>query len=48
LKKSKNLRLGSDYGIISYNRNPFEKVVENGITTISTDFQAMGKILAEY
>jgi DNA-binding transcriptional regulator YhcF (GntR family) len=45
--KSQNLRLGSDYGIISYNETPLKKVVENGITTISTDFQAMGKILAE-
>lgn len=42
-----NLKLGSDYGIISYNDTPLKKVVENGITTISTDFQAMGKILAQ-
>jgi DNA-binding transcriptional regulator YhcF (GntR family) len=42
-----NLKLGSDFGIISYNETPLKKVVGNGITTISTDFQAMGKILAQ-
>jgi DNA-binding transcriptional regulator YhcF (GntR family) len=49
IEKSKlqNLKLGSDFGIISYNETPLKKVVENGITTISTQFEAMGKILAE-
>ncbi|WP_367755762.1 GntR family transcriptional regulator [Flavobacterium sp. WC2421] len=45
--KSQNLKLGSDYGIISYNETPLKKIVENGITTISTNFEAMGKILAQ-
>jgi DNA-binding LacI/PurR family transcriptional regulator len=44
--KRQNLQLGVDYGIISYNDTPLKKVVENGITTISTNFEAMGKILA--
>lgn len=44
--KIQSLQLGSDYGIISYNETPLKKVVENGITTISTDFKAMGAILA--
>jgi DNA-binding LacI/PurR family transcriptional regulator len=39
--------MGSDYGIISYNDTPLKKIVANGITTISTDFTAMGSILAE-
>jgi len=49
IEKSKlqNLTLGIDFGIISYNETPLKKVVENGITTISTDFSAMGKIMAE-
>lgn len=49
IEKSKlqNLKLGSDFGIISYNETPLKKVVENGITTISTQFEEMGKILAE-
>jgi DNA-binding LacI/PurR family transcriptional regulator len=45
--KFQHLQLGYDYGIISYNETPLKKLVENGITTISTDFQAMGKTLAE-
>jgi DNA-binding transcriptional regulator YhcF (GntR family) len=45
--KLQNLELGVDYGIISYNDTPLKKVVENGITTISTNFEAMGKILAQ-
>lgn len=42
-----NLELGTDYGIISYNDTPLKKIVGNGITTISTNFDAMGKILAQ-
>jgi DNA-binding transcriptional regulator YhcF (GntR family) len=45
--KRQQLELGNDYGIISYNETPLKKLVEKGITTISTDFEAMGKTLAE-
>lgn len=45
--KRQHFALGSDYGIISYNDTSLKKVVENGITTISTDFKAMGEILAD-
>lgn len=45
--KKQQLLIGVDYGIISYNDTPLKKIVENGITTISTDFTAMGSILAE-
>jgi DNA-binding transcriptional regulator YhcF (GntR family) len=45
--KHQNLKLGQDFGIISYNETPLKKVVANGITTISTNFEAMGKILAQ-
>jgi DNA-binding LacI/PurR family transcriptional regulator len=41
------MEIGKDFGIISYNETPLKKVVENGITTISTNFEAMGKILAQ-
>ena len=44
--KAQRLKLGSDFGIISYNESPLKKIVENGITTISTNFEAMGKRLA--
>jgi DNA-binding transcriptional regulator YhcF (GntR family) len=39
--------IGQDYGVVSYNETPLKKIVENGITTISTDFEAMGKIVAQ-
>lgn len=45
--KLQQLQLGIDYGIISYNETPLKKLVENGITTISTNFEAMGKTLSE-
>lgn len=45
--KRQNLTLGVDYGIISYNDTPLKKVVENGITTISTDFMRMGSTLIQ-
>lgn len=45
--REQNLKLGSDFGIISYNETPLKRVVSNGITTISTNFEAMGKILAQ-
>lgn len=45
--KTQQMELGKDFGIISYNETPLKKVVENGITTISTDFEAMGKIIAQ-
>jgi len=44
--KRKHLELGKDLGIISYNDTPLKEVVADGITTISTDFEAMGKTLA--
>ncbi|GLB52329.1 transcriptional regulator [Neptunitalea chrysea] len=47
LANEKQLEIGKDLGIISYNDTPLKKVVANGITTISTDFTAMGSIMAE-
>ena len=45
--KRKNLKLGNDIGIISYNDTALKEIVANGITTISTNFILMGKSLAE-
>ncbi len=45
--KQQNLALGKDFGIISYNDTPLKKVVENGISTISTKFSRMGQITAQ-
>jgi DNA-binding transcriptional regulator YhcF (GntR family) len=38
-----SFELGRDVGVISYNDTPLKSVVANGITTISTDFNAMGR-----
>jgi len=44
----KNLILGRDVGVISYNETPMKKYVKDGITVISTDFEMMGKKIAEF
>ena len=45
--KIQEFKIGTDFGVISYNETPLKKIVENGITTISTNFEAMGKIVAQ-
>ncbi|WP_203256824.1 GntR family transcriptional regulator [Hyunsoonleella ulvae] len=45
--KLKQYALAKDIGIISYNDTLLKEIVEGGITTISTDFTAMGERLAE-
>lgn len=45
--KLNQLTIGKDLGIVSYNDTPLKEVVADGITTISTDFQEMGRILAD-
>jgi DNA-binding LacI/PurR family transcriptional regulator len=34
--------------VISYNETPMKKYVKEGITVISTDFELMGKKIAEF
>lgn len=43
---SRQLLIGEQVGVISYNETPLKKFILNGITTISTDFQKMGEIAA--
>lgn len=45
--KEEKLILAKDIGIISYNDTLLKEIVEGGITTISTDFNEMGKRLAD-
>ncbi len=45
--KEEKLMLSKDIGIISYNDTLLKEIVEGGITTISTDFNEMGKRLAD-
>ena len=42
-----DLKVGRDVGVISYNESPIKKIILEGITTISTDFQKMGEMAAE-
>jgi DNA-binding transcriptional regulator YhcF (GntR family) len=41
------LKVGKEVGVISYNETPLKKIILDGITTISTDFQMMGEKVAE-
>ncbi|MFT4684510.1 MAG: DNA-binding transcriptional regulator YhcF (GntR family) [Ulvibacter sp.] len=45
--KETHLEVAKDIGIISYNDSLLKEIVEGGITTISTNFNFMGKRLAE-
>jgi DNA-binding transcriptional regulator YhcF (GntR family) len=42
-----NLTIGKQVGLISYNETPLKKIALNGITTISTDFEEMGRTAAD-
>lgn len=42
-----DLEVGKDVGVISYNETPMKKIILDGITTISTDFEMMGRRVAE-
>lgn len=44
----KGFEPGRETGVISYNETPMKKYVKNGITVISTDFELMGKMAAEF
>ena len=44
---SAKLKVGKNVGVISYNETPLKKIILNGITTMSTDFQMMGEKAAQ-
>ncbi|TDO19592.1 substrate-binding family protein [Pedobacter duraquae] len=44
---SMKLQVGKEIGVISYNETPLKKIILNGITTISTDFNQMGQLAAQ-
>ena len=45
--KLNRYEIGKDIGIISYNDTPLKKIVSNGISVISTDFEHMGRGIVE-
>ncbi|WP_346858222.1 GntR family transcriptional regulator [uncultured Draconibacterium sp.] len=46
--RSKDLILGEDVGILSYNDTPMKQIVGGGISVISIDFEEMGTRAAEF
>lgn len=44
---SLKLKVGKDVGVISYNETPLKRIILDGITTISSDFQMMGEKTAQ-
>jgi DNA-binding LacI/PurR family transcriptional regulator len=44
---AKNLKLGKDIGVITYNDTPFKEILAGGISVLSTDFIRMGETMAE-
>lgn len=47
ISKSKNWKLGKDVGVVAYNDNPVKEILEDGITTISTNHNEIGRRAAE-
>jgi len=47
LARGKGYKLGKDVGLISYNDTAVKEILEDGITVISTDFEAMGKAVSQ-
>lgn len=45
--RNKNWKLGKDVGLVAYNDNPVKELLENGITTISTNHDEIGRIAAQ-
>ena len=45
--RAQEFKLGKDIGILSYNETPIKRLLFDGISTISTDFEALGKRAAE-
>lgn len=47
IAREKNLEVGKDIGLISYNESPICEIILGGLTTVSTDFAQMGRLAGE-
>src|SRR5690606_8680108 len=47
LTRNSGYKLGQDIGLVSYNDTAVKEILEDGITVISTDFEAMGKAVSQ-
>jgi DNA-binding transcriptional regulator YhcF (GntR family) len=45
--KNKSWKPGKDVGLVAYNDNPVKELLEDGITTISTNHDAIGRFAAQ-
>ena len=45
--KTKGLKVGRDVGLVAYNETPVKELLEDGITTISTNHDLIGRMAAE-
>lgn len=45
--KQKGCKAGKDVGVVAYNDNPVKEILEDGITTISTNHDEIGRTAAE-
>ena len=48
MARERGLVIGKDVGILSYNDTPAKRVIDKGITVISTDFAEHGRRAADY
>lgn len=46
--KKQNLLMGTDFGLIAYNENPFYEIIGDGIPSFSVDFNVMGSLAADF
>lgn len=46
--RKKGLLMGKDVGVVTFNDAPMLEIIENGITSISTDFQQMGRLASDF
>lgn len=46
--RAKGLKTGTDIGVLSYNDTPMKQIAGGGISVISTDFEQMGRLAAEF
>jgi len=47
ITKGRNWKLGKDIGIVAYNDTPVKEILEDGISTISTNHDEIGRLAAE-
>ncbi|MDD4800870.1 MAG: winged helix-turn-helix domain-containing protein [Proteiniphilum sp.] len=46
--KSKNLKMGKDFGLIAYNENPFYEIIGTGVPCMSIDFNQLGDLAGKF